>query len=110
MGQHPDVQVAVLRPPALAPQERAEVALEHREDRLHLRPAAVGPAVEVRPHPTPVRVLRQRPRVQRRAAELSRATVHLIEAGICDPRLSTITRLAVALQMDTLDLLTKRGR
>ena len=43
-----------------------------------------------------------------RAAELSRATVHLIEAGICDPRLSTITRLADALQLDALDLLTRK--
>jgi DNA-binding XRE family transcriptional regulator len=42
-----------------------------------------------------------------RAAELSRATVHLIEAGICDARLSTIARLAEALQLDALDLLTK---
>jgi DNA-binding XRE family transcriptional regulator len=42
------------------------------------------------------------------AAELSRATVHLIEAGLCDPRLSTIARLAGALQLDALELLTKR--
>lgn len=42
-----------------------------------------------------------------RAAELSRATVHLVEAGICDPRLSTITRLADALQVDAWDLLTQ---
>ena len=42
-----------------------------------------------------------------RAAELSRATVHLVEAGICDPRLSTITRLANALRVDAWDLLTK---
>jgi transcriptional regulator with XRE-family HTH domain len=41
------------------------------------------------------------------AAELSRATVHLVEAGICDPRLSTITRLADALGVDAWDLLTK---
>jgi DNA-binding XRE family transcriptional regulator len=41
------------------------------------------------------------------AAELSRATVHLIEAGICDPRLSTITRLAKALNVDTFELLHK---
>ena len=41
------------------------------------------------------------------AAELSRATVHLIEAGICDPRLSTITRLAAALNVDALELLTQ---
>jgi DNA-binding XRE family transcriptional regulator len=44
------------------------------------------------------------------AAELSRATVHLIEAGICDPRLSTITRLAGALRVDTLDLLARETR
>ncbi|HVT89703.1 MAG TPA: helix-turn-helix transcriptional regulator [Tepidisphaeraceae bacterium] len=43
------------------------------------------------------------------AAELSRATVHLIEAGLCDPRLSTITRLADALHLDTMDLLTKQS-
>lgn len=42
-----------------------------------------------------------------KAAELSRATVHLIEAGICDARLSTVARLAEALQMDALDLLTR---
>lgn len=41
------------------------------------------------------------------AAELSRATVNLIEAGACDPRLSTITRLAGALQVDALSLLGK---
>ena len=39
------------------------------------------------------------------AAELSRATVHLIEAGICDPRLSTITRLAEALNTSAIELL-----
>lgn len=39
------------------------------------------------------------------AAELSRATVHLIEAGACDPRLSTISSLATALGIDTLVLL-----
>jgi DNA-binding XRE family transcriptional regulator len=44
------------------------------------------------------------------AAELSRATVHLIEAGICDPRLSTIARLGAALQIDALKLLTKNTR
>jgi transcriptional regulator with XRE-family HTH domain len=44
------------------------------------------------------------------AAELSRATVHLIEAGICDPRLSTITRLAGALRVDALELLAKETR
>jgi transcriptional regulator with XRE-family HTH domain len=43
------------------------------------------------------------------AAELSRATVHLIEAGAGDPRLSTITRLAAALNVDALDLLTRAG-
>jgi len=42
-----------------------------------------------------------------KAAELSRATVYLIEAGICDSRLSTVARLAEALQIDALDLLTK---
>jgi DNA-binding XRE family transcriptional regulator len=42
-----------------------------------------------------------------KAAELSRATVHLVEAGICDPRLSTITRLAEALKTNALELLTK---
>jgi DNA-binding XRE family transcriptional regulator len=41
------------------------------------------------------------------AAELSRATVHLIEAGICDARLSTVARLARALEIDTLDLLAR---
>jgi DNA-binding XRE family transcriptional regulator len=44
------------------------------------------------------------------AAELSRATVHLIEAGICDPRLSTIARLAEALQINALDLLSQAGQ
>jgi transcriptional regulator with XRE-family HTH domain len=39
------------------------------------------------------------------AAELSRATVHLVEAGVCDPRLSTITRLAGALNLNALELL-----
>jgi DNA-binding XRE family transcriptional regulator len=39
------------------------------------------------------------------AAELSRATVHLIEGGLGDPRLSTIARLAEALKIDLLDLL-----
>ena len=39
------------------------------------------------------------------AAELSRATVHLIEAGACDPRLSTIASLAQALGSSPLDLL-----
>ena len=42
-----------------------------------------------------------------KAADLSRATVHLIEAGICDARLSTVARLAEALQLNALDLLTK---
>jgi DNA-binding XRE family transcriptional regulator len=41
------------------------------------------------------------------AAELSRATVHLIEAGICDARLSTVARLAEALRIDPLDLLNR---
>ena len=45
-----------------------------------------------------------------KAADLSRATVHLVEAGICDPRLSTITRLADALQVDAWDLLTQQMR
>jgi transcriptional regulator with XRE-family HTH domain len=44
------------------------------------------------------------------AAELSRATVHLIEAGLCDARLSTVARLAEALQTDALDLLTGESR
>jgi DNA-binding XRE family transcriptional regulator len=43
-----------------------------------------------------------------KAAELSRATVHLVEAGICDARLSTVARLAEALQLDALDLLSRR--
>jgi DNA-binding XRE family transcriptional regulator len=42
-----------------------------------------------------------------KAAELSRATVHLIEAGICDARLSTVARLAEALKMNALDLLNR---
>jgi DNA-binding XRE family transcriptional regulator len=42
-----------------------------------------------------------------KAAELSRATVHLIEAGICDARLSTVARLAEALGLDSLDLLAQ---
>lgn len=37
-------------------------------------------------------------------ADLSRATVHLIEAGACDPRLSTIIALATALGLDALQL------
>ncbi len=45
-----------------------------------------------------------------RAADLSRATIHLVEAGICDPRLSTITRLADALRVDAWDLLTREMR
>jgi DNA-binding XRE family transcriptional regulator len=44
------------------------------------------------------------------AAELSRATVHLIEAGACDPRLSTISHLAEALGVDTVRLLTDERR
>ncbi|MBC7783822.1 MAG: helix-turn-helix transcriptional regulator [Burkholderiales bacterium] len=43
------------------------------------------------------------------AAELSRATVHLIEAGNCDPRLSTITSLAQALGVDPIQLLVPRS-
>lgn len=39
------------------------------------------------------------------AAELSRATVHLIEGGVGDPRLSTIARLAEALHLNLMDLL-----
>lgn len=39
------------------------------------------------------------------AAELSRATVHLIEAGACDPRVSTIAHLATALGLSPLQLL-----
>lgn len=39
------------------------------------------------------------------AAELSRATVHLIEAGACDPRVSTIAHLAAALGLSPLRLL-----
>ena len=39
------------------------------------------------------------------AAELSRATVHLIEGGVGDPRLSTIARLAEALDLKLMDLL-----
>jgi DNA-binding XRE family transcriptional regulator len=42
-----------------------------------------------------------------KAADLSRATVHLVEAGICDARLSTVARLAEALQVNALDLLRK---
>ncbi len=44
------------------------------------------------------------------AAELSRATVHLIEAGICDPRLSTITRLAEALNTTAIKLLYQHAK
>ena len=39
-----------------------------------------------------------------RAADLSRATVHLIEAGACDPKLSTVTSLANALGRPALSL------
>jgi len=39
------------------------------------------------------------------AADLSRATVHLIEGGLGDPRLSTIAQLAEALKVDLFDLL-----
>jgi DNA-binding XRE family transcriptional regulator len=45
-----------------------------------------------------------------KAADLSRATIHLVEAGICDPRLSTITRLADALRVDAWDLLIEELR
>ena len=38
------------------------------------------------------------------AADLSRATVHLIEAGACDPKLSTVTSLANALGRTALSL------
>ena len=43
------------------------------------------------------------------AAELSRATVHLIEAGTCDPRVSTIAHLARALRLSPLELLEPRA-
>ena len=43
------------------------------------------------------------------AAELSRATVHLIEAGACDPRVSTIANLAQALNLQTVQLLDGGG-
>ncbi|MGB7157458.1 MAG: helix-turn-helix transcriptional regulator [Tepidisphaeraceae bacterium] len=43
------------------------------------------------------------------AAELSRATVHLIEAGACDPRVSTIAHLARALRLSPLQLLEGRN-
>ena len=43
------------------------------------------------------------------AAELSRATIHLIEAGACDPRVSTIAHLAKALQLTPVELLQPRG-
>ena len=39
------------------------------------------------------------------ASELSRATVHLIEAGACDPRISTVAQLARALRLNPLKLL-----
>lgn len=39
-----------------------------------------------------------------RVADLSRATIHLVEAGACDPRLSTVTSLAAALGVDALRL------
>lgn len=42
------------------------------------------------------------------AADLSRATVHLIEAGACDPRLSTVTSLADALGLTALALFNER--
>jgi transcriptional regulator with XRE-family HTH domain len=43
------------------------------------------------------------------AAELSRATVHLIEAGAGDPRVSTIAHLARALQLSPVQLLRPGG-
>lgn len=43
-----------------------------------------------------------------RAADLSRATIHLIEAGACDPRLSTVTSLAQALGQPALSLFEDR--
>jgi DNA-binding XRE family transcriptional regulator len=42
------------------------------------------------------------------AADLSRATVHLIEAGACDPKLSTVASLALALGVKTRSLLFER--
>jgi DNA-binding XRE family transcriptional regulator len=42
-------------------------------------------------------------------AELSRATVHLIEAGACDPRVSTIAHLARALRLSPVQLLKPHG-
>jgi DNA-binding XRE family transcriptional regulator len=39
------------------------------------------------------------------AADLSRATINLIEGGLGDPRLSTIARLAEALDLNLMDLL-----
>ena len=43
-----------------------------------------------------------------RAADLSRATIHLIEAGACDPRLSTVTSLAKALNRTAISLFEDR--
>ena len=43
-----------------------------------------------------------------RAADLSRATIHLIEAGACDPRLSTVTSLAKALGRPAVSLFNDR--
>ena len=45
-----------------------------------------------------------------RAADLSRATIHLIEAGIGDPRLSTVTSLAKALGRPAIDLFTDQAQ
>ena len=45
-----------------------------------------------------------------RAADLSRATVHLIEAGACDPKLSTVTSLANALGRTALSLFDEQLR
>lgn len=44
------------------------------------------------------------------AADLSRATIHLIEAGACDPRLSTVTSLAKALGQPAVNLFAEQSR
>jgi transcriptional regulator with XRE-family HTH domain len=41
------------------------------------------------------------------ASDLSRATIHLVEGGIGDPRLSTLAQLAEALDVDLFDLLCR---
>ena len=41
--------------------------------------------------------------------QCARARVHLVEAGICGPRLSIITRLADALQVEAIKLLTEKN-